>query len=298
MVDEPWGLRDERGPVARTSGGAMWRQRVLGVMAKVSREVPGFRGKARLQRLVQRVCGNGEVEVEVGGVSWRLDPGELIQFRLLWDGAHDGHVLRWLVGEARPGDVVWDVGANIGDMALFVAKRTGARVEAFEPSPSVFAKLVANVGLNPGLEVRPRAMGLSDDDGVVRFYASAERTNAGVGSLGRAANTVDEGVEVRVARGDSLVANGETRPRIVKMDIEGFEPEALEGMRGILTAGETLVCVESSGYRLRERGREVDALVSILENLGFRVTALKDGREREVRAEDLVGNVDLVGRPR
>lgn len=277
----------------------MWKQRVLGVMARVSREVPGFRGKARLQRGLQRVLGDErEVEVEVGGVRWRLDPGELIQFRLMWDGAHDGHVLRWLVNEARPGDVVWDVGANIGDMALFVAKRTGARIEAFEPSPSVFSRLMGNVGLNPGLAVTPRAMGLSDHDGVVRFYASAERGNAGVGSLGQAKNTVGDGVEVRVSRGDTLVAAGEVAPRIVKMDIEGFEPEALEGMRGILEAGRTLVCVESSGYRLRERGREVDALVSILENLGFRVTALKDGREREVRGSDLVGNVDLVGRPR
>jgi len=280
------------------SGGAMWRQRVLGVMAKVSREVPGFRGKARVQRLLQRVLGgDGEVEVEVGGLRWRLDPGELIQFRLLWDGAHDGHVLRWLLSEARAGDVVWDVGANIGDMAMFVAKRTGASVEAFEPSPQVYARLVANVDLNPGVEVRPRAMGLSDHDGVVRFFASAERTNAGVGSLGRAANTVGDGVEVRVARGDTLV-EGEAAPRIVKMDIEGFEPEALEGMRGILSAGRTLVCVESSGYRLRERGRSVDAIVSILENLGFQVTALRDGRERPLRAAELEGNVDLVGRPR
>jgi FkbM family methyltransferase len=276
----------------------MWKQRVLEEVAKWSRRAPAFRGKTRLQRLAQRVLGGAEVDVEVGGVRWRLDPGELIQFRLLWDGAHDGHVLAWMLSELRPWDVVWDVGANIGDMALYCAARAGARVEAFEPSPAVFARLAENVGLNPGLAVEPHALGLSDHDGVVRFYASAERGNAGVGSLGRAANTVDEGVEVRITRGDSLIAGGWAVPRIVKMDIEGFEPEALAGMSELLKTGRTLVCVESSGYRLRERGRPLDALVSVLELLDFRVTALKDGREREVRTADLVGNVDLVGRPR
>lgn len=276
----------------------MLKRRILEEVAKLSRRAPGFRGKARLQRLAQRVLGGDEVDVEVGGIRWRLDPNELIQFRLLWDGAHDGHVLRWLLSEVKTGELVWDVGANIGDMALFLAKEARARVEAFEPSPAVFRRLADNAQRNPGLAVIPRAMGLSDHDGLVRFYASAERGNAGVGSLGHAANTVDEGIEVRVARGDSLIAAGEAVPRVVKMDIEGFEPEALQGMSELLKAGRTLVCVESSGYRLRERGRELDALVSILEHLDFRVTALKDGREREVRAADLAGNVDLVGRPR
>lgn len=279
-------------------GGAM-RRRVLEVVARLSRATPGFRGKTRLQRLAQRAAGDGAVEVEIDGVSWWLDPAELIQFRLLWDGAHDGHVLRWLRSVAKPGDVVWDVGANIGDIALPLAK-SGALVEAFEPSPGVFSRLVEHTRRNPGLAVTPRALGLSDHDGIVRFYASAERGNAGIGSLGRAANTIDEGVEVRVARGDSLIAAGEVAaPQVIKMDIEGFEPEALNGLADTIARTRPLVCVESSGYRLRERGLAGDAIISILENLDYRVNVLTADGERAVGHErDGVGNVDLVGRPR
>ena len=278
-------------------GGAMWRQRVLEVVARLSRVTPGFRGKARLQRLAQRVAGSDEIEVEIDGVSWRLDPAELIQFRLLWDGEHDGHVLRWLKSVAKPGEVVWDVGANIGDIALPLAKG-GVLVEAFEPSPGVFSRLGEHTRRNPGLTVTARSAGLSDHDGIVRFYTSAERGNAGIGSLGHAANTVDEGVEVRVARGDSLVASGEVAvPQVIKMDIEGFEPEALNGLTETIGRARPLICVESSGYRLRERGLASDAIISILEKLDYRVTVLTASGERPV-GRSLDGNVDLVGRPR
>lgn len=274
------------------------KQRVLKEVAKLSRKTPRFRGKTRLQRLTQRALGEGEVTLEIGGIHWCLDLQELIQSRLFWDGTYGGAVLTWMLSEVRPGDVVWDVGANIGDMALFLAKRGEARVEAFEPSPAVYTRFINNLRMNPGLDVVPRAMGLSDHDGVVRFFASAESGNAGLGSLGHASNTVDEGVEVVIACGDSLIAAGEGVPRIIKMDIEGFESEALVGMRELLRGGKTLVCVESSGYRLRERGLPLDAIVSLLESFDFRVTVLKDGGEREVRPTDLAGNIDLVGRPR
>ena len=52
--------------------------------------------------------------------------------------------ISWIDAEIEPGDVVWDVGANIGLYACYAAK-AGARVLAFEPSGLNFGLLVAHV---------------------------------------------------------------------------------------------------------------------------------------------------------
>jgi len=280
------------------------RSALLERLGQWSRMAPTFRGKARLQRAAQKVLGGvgGAREVEIEGIRWTLDAAELIQFRLFGDGAHDAHVLGWLVREARRLErpVVWDVGANIGDMALLLAKRVpGARVEAFEPSPTVFRMLSGHVLQNPWAAVTARPLGLSNHNGKVSFFASNESGNGGVGSLMHAANTQADAVEVRVARGDTLVESGEVaRPQLVKMDIEGFEPEALEGLEATLARYRPLLCVESSAYRLDDRGLRRDAIISMLEKLDYRVMAVTVEGERAVVKRDLDTDVDLAARPR
>ena len=56
----------------------------------------------------------------------------------------------FLAGKIRPGMVVYDVGAHIGQYALFFAKRVGpgGRVLSFEPNPDIFEQLKRNVALN------------------------------------------------------------------------------------------------------------------------------------------------------
>ncbi len=279
------------------------RRALLERLGRLSRVAPPFRGKARMQRLAQRVLGGGGAhEVEIEGVRWTLDAAELIQFRLFWDGAHDAHVLGWLAREARKlqRPVVWDVGANVGDVALLLARRVpGVQVEAFEPSPAVFEKLAGHVVHNPWAAVRAHAMGLSNHDGTVSFFASNESGNGGVGSLMQAANTQARAVEVRVARGDTLVASGEiAAPQLVKMDIEGFEPDALEGLQATLSKHRPLLCIESSAYRLDDRGLPRDIIVSMLEKLDYRVMVVTTDGERALTKRDLDVNVDLAARPR
>ena len=58
--------------------------------------------------------------------------------------------LAWIDGFLKPGDVFYDVGANIGQYALYAAKRLGGqcRVLAFEPEALNYAKLNTNIVLN------------------------------------------------------------------------------------------------------------------------------------------------------
>jgi FkbM family methyltransferase len=282
-----------------------FRTTLLESLGRISRGLPHFRGRARLQRAVHggfRRLGRVErLSIVVDGVVWSLDLDELIQFRLFWDGAHDGHVLGWLAQEARlmASPVLWDVGANIGALALPFARQVPeARVEAFEPSPRAFGLLELNRRANPGLRVRSHPMGLADRDGVMPFHESAEAGNGGLGSFALAANVKPESVEVGIARGDRLVSEGAVEaPRLIKVDVEGFEPEVLAGLRDTIAAHRPLLCVESASYRLAGRGLPEDAVVEALRALGYRVSVIDADGERALRAGDLRTNCDLAGRP-
>lgn len=288
------------------------RDSLLMAAARLSRALPRFRGKTRLQRLLSSALTQGgpsALTASVGGVHWELDPSELIQFRILWDGGHDPHVVGWLcrrlAGVASTGTapVLWDVGANVGAVTLSVAAQIpGVRVEAFEPSPRVRERLQRNVALNPGLDVCVHALALANEPGRTRFFESAEAGNSGIGTLYQAHNTRDLGADVVVERGDALIAEGAARaPDVVKIDVEGFEPEVLEGLSTTLAGHRPALVVESSAYRLDARGLPRAAIARRLTELGFEVRLIDpqrtDGYSRLLDPRDLAGNVDLAAIP-
>lgn len=133
----------------------------------------------------------------------------------------------------RNGDVVWDIGANVGYYTTQFASRVGSagRVIAFEPSARNFQQLqsackgLANVTLEP--------YGLGKTPGRVHF-------KQGCDALGATSQVVDDEsaedtVEIRV--GDSLVLeNAIPPPNAIKMDVEGFEGEVLEGLKSCLAS--------------------------------------------------------------
>ncbi len=138
------------------------------------------------------------------------------------------HRQSWLVSDYRlppdlvdPGDVVIDVGANIGELGRWVESNQGFYV-AFEPDPHAHRALGSNVASNHIFDVA-----LSDENGTAEFYLSTSTADS---SLFKPANT-DAVVSVRKATLDSfLVEKRVVGPiRLLKVEAEGMEPEVLAG---------------------------------------------------------------------
>jgi FkbM family methyltransferase len=158
----------------------------------------------------------------------------------------DGPTWDWVYRYVRPGDVVFDVGANAGQSTLHLAEAVGpgGRVVAFEPVPRVFRLLAANVtGLEQVIAVEGAA---SDRDGIGEFIFDADHLT--IGRLGES-RTMDLPptpirTQVRVMRLDSFRERGWPAPNLLKLDVEGGAGSVLAGAHDVLTVHRPRIYVE------------------------------------------------------
>jgi FkbM family methyltransferase len=146
-------------------------------------------------------------------------------------------------------DLFVDVGANVGSYTVIAAGACEARVVAFEPVPVIAAHLATNVRLNDlasRVDVRRQAVGARS--GTVTVSIDRDTTNRVVASPG--ARDEHSSTEVTVVRLDDLMlAPPEASGRIlVKIDVEGYEVEALRGAQELLADPRLLaVIIEING---------------------------------------------------
>jgi len=204
-------------------------------------------------------------------------------------GLHD-----FLERNVRPGMVCLDVGANLGEAAMHMARKTGfsGRVLAFEPVPPVRARLEQHVAHNGlGDVIRVESLALSSGEGrVTMSYASAAEPNQGMGSMVRVDNE-DTALRIEVATQslDALVtARGLTRIDLIKIDVQGAEPLVLSGARETLAHFSPDLLLEVSPEDLRFMGTDSRALCAGVEALGYSLFEIADNRSlRSLRAAEV-----------
>jgi FkbM family methyltransferase len=168
--------------------------------------------------------------------------------------------LRQILSRVKPGDVIMDIGANIGSYTLRLARKTGAtgRVIAVEAMEGNAVLLRRNLEINNIANVT-----------VIPFAIGATQTRVALYSKGHSSST-------RLKEGDNFSQVGETEmttgDRVVeqlqishidwiKMDIEGGEPDALRGM--------TQTIKNSRPRILFENGPGAKETIGLLREVGY-----------------------------
>jgi FkbM family methyltransferase len=159
----------------------------------------------------------------------------------------------------KPGDVVWDVGANHGYYTSKFADAVGesGTVVAFEPHHAIFQSLTSSVGFRKNVQLENSALG--DSDGQAELYISAaEGQNYDVLHLATLKDNphLKSVLKVRVMKGDTYRnAHPSLAPKSIKIDVEGFEHEVLLGLSDTLKSSQLLsVFIEIHFTFLREKG--------------------------------------------
>lgn len=175
----------------------------------------------------------GELRVRVS------NPVEL--WRAATTAMLEPETLEWLQATVGTDSVVYDVGANIGIIALHAWRLGPAQVVAFEPEPLNYARLVENIALNRASNILALPLALTDRDALGEYYYRDFVRGA---ASPRALDPSDQPAPVRVAcvqrRLDSLRGEGPLEPPThLKIDVDGHEPQVLAGAEHTL-ASETL----------------------------------------------------------
>jgi len=153
----------------------------------------------------------------------------------------------------RPDDLFVDIGANVGSYTLLAAV-AGATIVAVEPLPHTFERLMRNIRFNE-IDAETHRCGLSARPGNLRFTVNQDAMN-------HVAEADDAGptLVVPVTTLDTLLA--ERVPFMIKIDVEGHEPQLIEG------AARTLADCRLQAV-LMETTRNVSELMAQMRKFGF-----------------------------
>jgi FkbM family methyltransferase len=171
------------------------------------------------------------------------------------------------------GDVVWDVGANVGVYTEQFCHWVGDRgwVVAFEPFAGACDAIRRRLPDCAWVQIENIALG--DADMTAKFVTGADSTENHLVNEADATGDPDGAVAVTVARGDTFAARCARLPNVIKVDVEGFEQEVLTGLGETLRSPEVRsVLVEVHFMKLEKRGRPNApiAIEQMLKSKGFR----------------------------
>lgn len=171
----------------------------------------------------------------------------------IYCGLHEFVDMAFLLHLLRPGDLFVDVGANIGSYTVLASAVCGSRSIAIEPDPGTVQSLKRNVdmnGIGDRVTVIEAAVGAAA--GTVRFTVGQDTTNRVTGETDEATR------QVRVCTLDDILANKD--PVLIKMDVEGYEPQVVGGALATLAKPSlAAVITETTDPKIE----------SVLENCGF-----------------------------
>jgi FkbM family methyltransferase len=201
----------------------------------------------------------------------------------------------------RAGDVVFDVGANVGEVLLNSARLTGERgqIFGFEINPRTYQRCLHNIGLNSFPNVRLFGVGLGSRKGSLTL-GSPNARNSGQDRVVRGGGAGDssQGIAVEVTTMDAFVAEQRIeRLDLVKIDVEGFEMDVLRGAQRTLETFRPRLFIELDDSNLRQQQSSAKEMVEFLERLGYRLTHAEENRA-VTSTDSFVGqHSDIIGTP-
>ncbi|MFC2057184.1 FkbM family methyltransferase [Chloroflexota bacterium] len=187
----------------------------------------------------------------------------------------------------KNGDIVVDLGANMGYFTLLAARLVGNKgnVYAFEPAPANYNMLVKNVDLNEYKNVIANQKAVSDVVGVVKLYLSDKdigshtiRERHDIPQFTESQS--GEFVEVESITLDEFFKDEKRAVNVIKMDVEGAELLALSGMERVIRQNKNLkMLVEFYPFAMREMGSSPEEFIRQLsEEYGFSIIAIDELR--------------------
>ncbi len=178
----------------------------------------------------------------------------------------------------RPGNVFYDIGANVGFFTILAAARVGdhGQVVAFEPVPQNVQAICHNVALNHFQQVTVVQKAASDHEGEAALIVTSTSGGATLASAGHPQDA-DQLITVDLIRVDTCIQREKMPiPQVIKIDVEGAEIEVFMGMQATLQAHHPVVIYEVDDEDPSAFEKKRLACEAFLQTFGYQITRLED----------------------
>jgi FkbM family methyltransferase len=223
----------------------------------------------------KQLIGKGEHGATLMGVPLRFAVSSEREIARIDAGYLEEEFVTRLIDCLRQGDVVYDIGANIGMVTLLVAGRAAQAgkklaIHAFEPEPRNFDHLKRNAALNNFGTVTCHRIALASKDATGQLFIDGE---AGTGTHSIVSQDAHgrTSIPIELRNGAAFAREINAPPTVVKIDVEGAEMEVLEGLRPLLESKQIReILIEVHPESLKASGAGADAVERMLLPLGYK----------------------------
>ena len=220
-------------------------------------------------------------KIQKDGISLELDLHDYVEHFIYFNYITAEEKV--LCSSAKPGMVVFDIGTNIGYVALKLAKQVGdsGKVYGFEPDPVNFKKAYRNITeLNTWCtNVHIENMGLGDKKGQFKLYAIEEGNNG----MHQVRNDDLTGVNFSTITieviDEYIVNNNIPGPQLIKIDTEGYEMNILRGSIKTLQTYRPVLFIEVDDNNLKLQNQSASSLINFISSLNYNIVNVQTGNK-------------------
>lgn len=182
--------------------------------------------------------------------------------------------------ELNEGNIVLDIGANIGYYTLLASKKVGnkGKVYAFEPDPTNFSILKKNIAINRCENVVLVNKAVADRSETLNFYLSDVNNGD---HRAYVSEEIRASISIPCTSIDDYFKDKHENIDFIKIDIQGFECKALRGMQGTLrNSTKTKLTAEFWPYGLTRAGDSPQELIRLLRDSNFELYEIDETSSR------------------
>jgi len=258
-----------------------------GLIVKRTRFSPIIESVA--DKLIESSTSKNQI-FEIDG--FKVIRGRTTRHLFLVGESHEPHVTKLIEKTVKKGNIVFDLGANIGWHTLRFSKMVGkeGHVYAFEPDPTTFEVLKKNMELNNIDNVSIFQQAVSDSIGTTTLHiCESQDGSTTIMDVTKNPNFTQEAI-VNVTTLDTFCQDHGIIPNFIKMDIEGAELKAINGMTNILNSSLDLKIIMEIQpvFRLKK-------LAEIFENNNMIINKIdKNGDHHFVKNKELFDGKNIL----
>ena len=207
------------------------RRHFFGVHKKIFKPLNLFNGLSSIQK-------HQDIKIKLNINDW-------IQQNIFFLGCYEDAELKVLSNHLKPDSVFIDIGANFGLYSLIASQYISEKgtIFSFEPFPENYKSLCTNLSLNNLQRITAENTAVGSETGTLKLYYNSQEKNLGMVSSNQTQNS-DFMTVNKTCLDDYLKSKSLEKITFIKIDVEGFEYEVLQGMKQTLQQYNPIILIE------------------------------------------------------